>query len=83
MNLNGFLKIMRRVMQTVLTALIIFLISSNCLLGQDKNKKESSDKQPALTVYNVKDFGATGDGKTIDSPSINKAIEDGIKRGLF
>lgn len=24
--------------------------------------------------YNVKDFGATGDGKTVDSPAINKAI---------
>jgi len=26
------------------------------------------------TTYNVKDFGATGDGKTIDTEPINKAI---------
>jgi polygalacturonase len=27
------------------------------------------------TGYNVRDYGAVGDGKTIDSPAINKAIE--------
>jgi polygalacturonase len=26
-------------------------------------------------VYNVRTFGATGDGKTVDTPAINKAIE--------
>ncbi|MBI3110363.1 MAG: glycoside hydrolase family 28 protein [Ignavibacteriales bacterium] len=26
-------------------------------------------------VYNVREFGAVGDGKTLDSPAINKAIE--------
>lgn len=32
-------------------------------------------------TYNVRDFGAKGDGKTIDSPAINKAIEYADKRG--
>ena len=26
-------------------------------------------------IYNVMDFGAKADGKTIDSPAINRAIE--------
>lgn len=32
-------------------------------------------------IYNVRDFGATGDGKTIDSPAINRAIEQAAKEG--
>ena len=27
-------------------------------------------------VYNVKDYGAKADGKTIDSPAINRAIRE-------
>ena len=37
--------------------------------------------QAFATIYNIKDFGATGNGKTIDSPAINKAIEQAAKEG--
>jgi polygalacturonase len=30
---------------------------------------------PGTTVYNVRDFGATGDGTTIDSDDVNRAID--------
>ncbi len=33
------------------------------------------------TVFNVKDYGAIGDGKKLDSPAINKAIEECNKTG--
>ena len=32
-------------------------------------------------IYNVRDFGAKGDGKTIDSPSINQAIQSAANDG--
>ena len=32
-------------------------------------------------VYNVRDFGAKGDGQTLDSPAINAAIEAAVKDG--
>jgi len=31
--------------------------------------------------YNIKDYGAIGDGKSLDSPAINAAIDDAVKNG--
>src|SRR5664279_1514074 len=38
---------------------------------------------PALSplLFDVRTFGATGDGKTVDSPAINKAIEAAAAAG--
>src|SRR5262245_37006337 len=41
--------------------------------------KES--KTPAGTYFDVKLFGASGDGKTIDTPAINRAIETAAAAG--
>lgn len=49
-------------------ALICFVVWISCI-GMD------------AATYNVKDYGAVGDGKTIDSPAINKAIEAAGKSG--
>lgn len=35
----------------------------------------------AADVFNVKDFGAKGDGVTLDSPAINAAIEEAVANG--
>lgn len=32
-------------------------------------------------VFNVSDYGAKGDGKTLDSPAINAAIEAAVAEG--
>jgi hypothetical protein len=41
----------------------------------------ATEPAPAAFGYNVKSFGATGDGKTLDSPAINQAIEACAKGG--
>ena len=37
--------------------------------------------QAASTDVNVRDFGAKGDGKTLDSPAINAAIDHCAQQG--
>ena len=38
-------------------------------------------KTPPTTVYNIKAYGAVGDGKTLDTPAINRAIEAAAAAG--
>ncbi|MCX6328699.1 MAG: glycoside hydrolase family 28 protein [Bacteroidia bacterium] len=67
-----------------LSALLVLLFLSltvNNLTAADKKKAQPAPQAPAALVFNVKDFGATGDGKTLDSPSINKAIEEASAKG--
>ena len=44
---------------------------------------ETNQPKPATppAIYNVRDFGATGDGKTLDTAAINKAIEGAAAAG--
>ncbi len=42
---------------------------------------QPASNQPHGSIYDVRSFGATGDGKTIDSPSINRAIEAAANAG--
>jgi polygalacturonase len=39
------------------------------------------DAQGVAGIYDVRSFGAAGDGKTLDSPAINKAIETAAAAG--
>src|SRR5437762_3750050 len=40
-----------------------------------------SNAQPSKIFYNVKDFGAKGDGNTMDTKSINNAIDNAVAAG--
>ena len=49
-----------------------------------KNKAgllRASSRNDVYGIYNVKDFGARGDGKNIDSYAINQAIETAVSQG--
>ncbi|MEJ2542830.1 MAG: glycoside hydrolase family 28 protein [Calditrichaceae bacterium] len=54
-----------RLVNTIVLLILIVIISTPLFAAQ----------------YNVKDFGAAGDGKAIDSPAINKAIDAAAEAG--
>jgi polygalacturonase len=64
----------------LLLGVFIFL-TVNSLTAGDKKKNQAAPPAPAITMFNVIDFGAKGDGKTLDSPSINRAIEEASSKG--
>src|SRR5215467_6655294 len=43
--------------------------------------RPASPQADASGIYNVKAFGATGDGRVLDSPAVNKAIEAAAAAG--
>jgi hypothetical protein len=45
------------------------------LAGSVARGQTTGASPPGGIVFNVRDYGATGDGKALDSPSINKAID--------
>ena len=44
-------------------------------VGRVALAQSPSSPGSAEAIFNVRTFGAAGDGKTVDSPAINKAIE--------
>jgi polygalacturonase len=55
--------------------LLLILASFTTLSAQ------SSTKQPRPTQFNIRDYGAVGDGKALDTPAINRAIEAAAAAG--
>lgn len=58
----------------IISVLITFLLlSAQCTLAQAIQKNKN--------VFNVKEYGATGNGKKLDTPAINKLIEEVALKG--
>lgn len=53
---------------------VLFILSGLWVTVKAQSKEITS-------TYNVRSYGAIGDGKNLDSPSINKAIEEASKAG--
>ena len=64
----------RTVVMSVFTAVSCFG-SSNTGVTTGSESHLKGDLQASRGVYNVYDYGAAGDGETLDSPAINRAIE--------
>ncbi|MGA2496213.1 MAG: glycoside hydrolase family 28 protein [Tepidisphaeraceae bacterium] len=62
---------------------LLCLIALHILLFGTCGTAIAAEAGPAAakTVYNVRDYGATGDGKTLDSPAINRAIDAATAAG--
>lgn len=58
------------------------LATAAAVLGvPELHAQTSADKRPGFGMLNVRQYGAAGDGKTVDSPAINKAIEAAAAAG--
>jgi polygalacturonase len=75
----------RKAFSIVSLALLLALFSTLPLADGQKRSKSariaSNRADVVAGVYNVRAFGAHGDGKALDSPAINKAIEAAAAAG--
>jgi len=66
----------RRDLMKVVGSGVLGAIGMQAVLAEPAAAKKAAPAPMGQSgVYDVKDFGATGDGKTIDSDAINKAID--------
>jgi polygalacturonase len=58
------------------------LLGLLCLLALASDPTRAGDRPPTpQPVYNVREFGAKGDGSTLDTGAVNRAIEDCSRSG--
>jgi polygalacturonase len=62
-------------------ACCLFLINAQISASSAKTEATQTQNVNAAGGYDVKAFGARGDGKTLDTPSINKAIDAAASAG--
>lgn len=65
-----------------LTLLLITLLAlSACLIAAHGQKKTTGVAQKLADVYDVRMYGAKGDGRTLDTAAVNRAIEAAAAAG--
>jgi len=67
---------MNRVRLNPTCVVVAALLMSFVVSAQDTNRASR-----AATEYNVRTFGAKGDGKTLDTAAVNRAIEAAAAAG--
>src|SRR3954471_15954750 len=79
--------LMKKKYQLRLVTAVAFALSACSLLGGSTPDKASAQRKTASSqpndalVYSVRAYGARGDGKTVDTPSVNRAIEAAAAMG--
>jgi len=68
--------IMSRVRLNPIHIVVVALLVSLVLTGQDTNRTIRPTSE-----YNIRTFGAKGDGKTLDTPAVNRAIDAAAAAG--
>ena len=71
----------RKFLELAPASLAVAALGSRQSAGVSSRQPGSSGDQRNQATHNVRSFGATGDGKTIDTPAINKAIEAATAAG--
>ncbi|RYZ26344.1 MAG: glycoside hydrolase family 28 protein, partial [Chitinophagaceae bacterium] len=67
----------------MLSCWLVLFACSDAFSAEDVQQENASAKvaRTGNSFYNIKDFGATGNGKTLDTKAINDAIDAAAKAG--
>ena len=70
-----------RITPSALTALVLWVLLLHFLPPTTCGQKRQPGSAFAGVVYDVRTYGAKGDGKALDSPAINRAVEAAAAKG--